>query len=146
MENTYENRSLEPTPQAEDFTARIPEGRYDATCYKFETGVSFGGVRKIYIKFRIYGGDFDGVDLFMVCTYPKTKIRPRFKYYTQWILATGRHPSKRERLSPKVFLNKMYRVIVRDTDPKFPDGKSKPDIFKHSIIDSLIEVLAGKDV
>ena len=130
-------------PRADEFPIRIPEGIYDAICFKTETAMGFGGSRKIYFKFRIYGGEHDGVELFMVCNFPKTKIGKRYKYFDQWMLALGRHPSKGERLSPKIFRNRLFKILVRDTKPRFSNGKFKPDIFKYSVVDSIIEALTG---
>lgn len=145
--NPKDRRTIETTgtmPQAEEFPIRIPEGIYDAVCHKTETARGFGGAMKIYVKFRIYGGEYEGVELFMVCNFPKTKIGKRFKYYDQWMLASGRHPSKRERLSPKIFHNRLFKVLVRDTKPKFSNGKPKPDFFKYSVIDTIIEAQTGR--
>jgi hypothetical protein len=126
-------------PQADEFPIKIPEGIYDAVCYRTETAVSFGGGTKIYVKFRIYGGEYNGTELFMVCNYPKGKVRPQLKYYVQWMMAKGRRPYKNESLSPRIFRNRMFKVMVRDAKPKFPDGKLKPDFFRYSIVDTIIE-------
>ncbi|MCP4582401.1 MAG: hypothetical protein GY839_12375 [candidate division Zixibacteria bacterium] len=130
-------------PQAEEFNILIPEGEYDAVCCKTEAALSFGGARKIFIKFRIHDGKHDGTELFMACNYPRGKIKPRLKYYQQWMLATGRRPNKREKLAPKVFPRRMYKVLVRDTKPKFANGKPKPDIFRYSVVDTIIEAQTG---
>lgn len=131
-------------PVAEQFSPRIPPGEYDAICYKTETGRSWGGRTDIYILFRIWGGRGDGTELFMVCTYNlNRKLSPRYKYYQQWTLAKGRPPGKGERLSRKVFCNKMYRVLVRDTQRRHSNGKLMPDILQYSVVDSIIETQTG---
>jgi len=144
IENGKRSDVSNTVPEAEEFNVLIPGGEYDAVCFKTETALSYGGMRKIFIKFRIYSGRYDGTELFMVCNYPKGKIRRRLKYYEQWMLATGRRPAKREKLSPKVFPGRMYKVLVRDTRPKFADGKPKPGIFKYSVVDTIIEAQTGE--
>lgn len=131
-------------PIAEQSRPRIPTSEYDAVCYKTETGRSWGGRTDIYILFRIIGGSQDGTELFMACTYhPKRKLSQRYKYYQQWTLANGAPPKKGERLSPKVFCNKMYRVLVRDTQRRYSNGKLMPDILQYSVVDSIIETQTG---
>jgi len=131
-------------PIAEEFRIRIPPGEYDAICYKTETGRSWGGRTDIYILFRIIGGSQDGTELFMACTYhPKQKLSLRYKYYQQWMLAKGAPPKKGERLSPKVFCHKMYRVLVRDTERKHSNGQPMADCLQYSVVDSIIETQTG---
>lgn len=131
-------------PVAEQFSPRIPPGEYDAICYKTETGRSWGGRTDIYILFRIIGGSQDGTELFMVCTYhPKRKLSQRYKYYQQWTLAKGAPPKKGERLSPKVFCHKMYRILVRDTGRRHSNGQPMADCLQYSVVDSIIETQTG---
>ena len=130
-------------PVAEQFSPRIPPGEYDAICYKTETGRSWGGRTDIYILFRIIGGSQDGTELFMACTYHvKREMTLRFKYYQQWTLANGTPPKKGERLSRKIFLNKKYRVLVRDTKRRHSNGKPVADFLQYSVVDSIIETQA----
>ncbi len=131
-------------PIAEQPRPRIPASEYDAICYKTETGRSWGGRTNIYILFRIIGGSQDGTELFMACTYhPKGKLSQRYKYYVQWTLAKGAPPKKGERLSPKVFCGKMYRVLVRDTQIRHSNGKLMADCLQYSVVDSIIETQTG---
>jgi hypothetical protein len=138
-----ENQIPETAPLADKFPTKIPEGIYNAICYKTETAKGFGGETKIYLKFRIFGGEYCDTELYMVCNYPQRMAKPRLKYYGQWMMAARRHPNKKEKLSPKIFLNRMFKVAVRDTRPKFPNGKFKPDFFKYSVVDTILEALTG---
>jgi len=131
-------------PVAGQSRPRIPPGEYDAICYKTETGKSWGGRTDIYIRFRIIGGSQDGRELFMACTYhAKRRLSPRHKYYQQWALAKGRPPAKGERLSQKIFSNKMYRVSVRYTQRRHSNGKLMPNFLQYSVVDSIIETQTG---
>ena len=130
-------------PQATDFPPRIKKGLYDAVCFKTEIGPAWGGRRNLYFRFRIIEGEFMDVELFMTCPYPKGKLSSNFKYYKQWMLAAGRPPHKREFLKRKVFKNRAFRIIVRDTRRKFDTGKEYPDFMQYSVVDSIVEPLTG---
>lgn len=130
--------------QAEEMPTTILPGEYDAICYDVERGISWGGRENIYIKFKIYGGAFDGAELFMACTFKiKSKMSYRHKYYQQFSIANGGPPFRGQRLSPCIFKNKMYRVLVRDTVRKFPNQRMMPRFLQYSVVDTILEVLAG---
>lgn len=121
---------------------RIEPGEYDAICYKVEIGNAWR--RSCYVLFRICGGKHDGVELFMACSYPQGILSTRTKLHTQWTLAIGRNPRKGERFSRKVFLHKMYTILVRDTKRKFPDtNKLLPGYCQYSVVKTIIEVQTG---
>jgi hypothetical protein len=130
-------------PTAHEFPSRIAPGEYSAICYKTETGISFGGRCNAFLGFRIYGGINDGIELFMTCTYPSGKISPRHKIYQQWMLGAGRAPAKKEKLKLGIFKNRMYRVLVRDTERRFSNGRLMPTHMQYSVIDTIIEVETG---
>jgi len=91
-------------PTAEDFPPRIPPGEYEAICHKADTGTGWGYRRTLYLRFRIYGGEHDGVDLFLASPYPD-RVRYRHKLHKQWMLAIGGPPPNGQRFSKTVFLN-----------------------------------------
>lgn len=130
---------------ADEMRIKIPPGEYQAICYDTKYGISFGGRSDLYVKFKIYGGEFDGIKLFMVCTKPTGKIPMRFKLYTQWSLALGRVPWKGQRFSAKVFRNKMYRVLVRDTKRKFSNKRVMPEYLQYSVVAEITETITGVD-
>lgn len=128
---------------ADTMRERVPPGEYEAVCYDTSTGTSFGGRLDLYVNFRISGGEFDGIELFMVCTLPKCKLRQRFKLYDQWSLAIGRPPYKGEKFKASVFKNKKYRIIVRDTKRQYSNKKPKPESSQYSMVDTIIEAETG---
>jgi len=130
-------------PIAGESLPRIKPGDYDAVCYKVGSGRGYGGRKDIYIQFRITEGEHEGVELFMACTNYGKKIKPRCKYYIQWTIAKGRSPEKGERLSRNIFLNRLYRIRVRDTMRKYKDGTSLPDCVQYSVVESILAVLVG---
>ncbi len=138
------NAQNDNSPIAEEFPAKIMDGEYDAMCYETETGKSFGGRRDIFIKFRIYEGEYDGTVVIMVCTYPKGKMRLRFKYYQQWVLANGGPPKKSQRLTRKVFLHRMFKIKVRTTKRNYTNTNNPlPDNMQYSVVDTIIKPLTG---
>lgn len=142
--NWRKSTSESDAPIAQEFGRSIPEGDYEAICYKVEVGLS-GWTKdsKCYLRFRLIGGDYDGTELFMACTYHKGVVKPRSKYYSQWMLATGRRPAKGEKLSCRVFEKKMYTVHARYTKRKFSDGKPMPPNMQYSVVDTIRETLTG---
>jgi hypothetical protein len=124
---------------------RIEPGEYDAICYGFKVATSgFDNQRKLYLKFRVYGGRSDGTQLFMACPYPSGRLSPRTKLHTQWTLAIGRAPLEGERFSRKVFPKKMYTVLVRYTRRQFPGtNKRLPDFCQYSVVSTILEVQTG---
>ena len=128
---------------ADGMSIRIPPVEYKAVCYATNTGISFGGRLSLYVQFRICGGEYDGVEVPMICTLPKGKLRQRFKLFVQWALVLGRAPYKGEKFKASVFKNKMYRILVRDTKCVFPNRKPKPKFLQYSVVDTIIETITG---
>jgi len=129
-------------PTAEGFPLRIPPGEYEAVCYKVENGTGWGYQRKLYFRFVIHGGRYNDADLFMACSYPK-KISYRTKLYKQWMLALGKPPAKGQRFSHRVFLNRMFKNKVGDTERKHDDGKKLPNFAQYSVVKTILEPLTG---
>jgi len=127
----------------EEFYPRIEPGEYQAVCHRIDTGTTFGNRRCLYFRFRLFGGKYDGEDLFMVCLLYSAPIPRRSKYYNQWSIAKGRPPIKGERLSREVFKGKLFKVLVRDTLRKFSNNKTMPSQFQYSVVDSILEPLTG---
>jgi len=126
-----------------DLPERIEPGEYTAICYRTDYGISFGGKRKLYVRFRIWEGPHAGFELSMICTTLKSNRSYRQKLYDQWSLVLGRTPGKGERFSAKIFKNRMYRVWVRDTTRKMPNGELKPHHMQYSVVDTILEPLTG---
>lgn len=126
-------------PKAGLFPSRIPEGKYDAFCYATEKGRSWGYRESIYVKFRLIGGKYDETEIFMVCTFQeRSEINHRHKYFQQFSIANGGPPEKGQKLSPKIFLNKSFRVLVRDTKRKFSNKEPMPSFMQYSVVDTIL--------
>lgn len=126
-----------------DFRPLIPKGEYQAVCYKVNYAKSFGR-DTLFLRFRVFGGRYDGTELFMACRKPVGKTKVNHKLYIQWSLAMGRVPKKGERLSKKVFLHKMFLVQVRDSQVRFKfSGKHLPKMLQYSVVDTILETVTG---
>ena len=129
---------------AEEQRRRIPPGSYEAICYDMNLKQGQGGTWKVYLQFRISSGEYDGTELFMCCPKPDGKLRERHKLHKQMSLALGRPLSKGERLSKKIFINKLYTIQVRYTFRKFDETNQKmPDFMQYTVIGTILEVLTG---
>jgi hypothetical protein len=144
LQNSRNIKDEIDSQDAEEYYPRIPEGEYEAICYGAEIGRAWGNIPKLFLQFNIVGGEKDGTRLFMACTYVKGKCKKRSKLYGQYMILHGRPLSKKDKPHPKRFVGKMYRVKVRDVNPKESDNTLKPDIFKYSVVDRIIEVIAGE--
>ena len=73
----------------------------------------------------------------------KGKIRMGSKYYKTWCMVNDwKKPSKNAKMSPRIFKNKICRVKIRTVHPKHC-GKKMPEDFWYSVVDKIIEVVAG---
>ena len=122
---------------------RIPAGEYEAQCFKTEKKPFLGSEKKLYLHFIIIDGEHQGIKLFGVYNVNYKSFPKASKYYTDWAIANEGLPTRRERMSQNIFKNKVFLVKVRDTIPKYDDGKPKPEMFRYSVVDRIIEKLAG---
>ena len=109
----------------------IPEGIYKARCIKIEKGIYHGTV-KIYLRFQITEPyEHEGAELFMAMNVFKI-VPPGAKYYKQWVIANENiNPARKDRMSPSIFKNGIFKAIVRTVKPKDENDS------KYSIIDTL---------
>jgi len=129
---------------AENYWPSIPDGIYEAQFIKFETSKSFGIQNKLYLRFRITDGEYSGEELFMPFNMPEggKKLTLGYKYYKTWMFVNGNPPSRNTKLHPKIFSNKIFKIKTRSVRPKDHDEKMA-DNFKYSVVDGIVEVLAG---
>lgn len=129
---------------ADEDRPRIPEGVYLVQCIQVKK-ILYYRTWKLHLRFRIADGAFSELELDMFLNMTDSKGRkfrrvpPASNYYKNWVIANhGRPPSRGDRMSPKVFLNGIFRAVVRDAVPKYPDGKAMPDSIRYSVISHLI--------
>lgn len=124
----------------------LPEGQYEGVCVGAELVemFKFGKARKAFLCFELYNGAHAGKRLFMPMAAPPNghKIGRGSKLYANYLIANGQPPGRRDRVSLKVFQNRLFRVMVKTVKPTFENGTPKPAFFHYSIISELIERLA----
>jgi len=71
------------------------------------------------------------------------RVKSGSKYYKTWVMVNGwMRPSKNARMSPRLFLNKIFKIKTRVVKPKHHD-KLMPETFWYSVVDEIIQVIAG---
>lgn len=139
--NKDKQKDLDDLGAKEDPLPQIPAGDYEAVCVKTERSDYLGKEKRLYIHFQIIDGEYIGTKLYAVYNIKYKVFSTATKYYTDWSIANGALPKRRDRMTAKVFKDKPFLVKVRDTAPKYEDGTLKPKMFRRSIIDRIIERL-----
>jgi len=122
--------------------AYVPDGIYEAVYTKWDKS-EFYGNKKIYLWFEIIDGKYQGTKIFMPCNLHKY-IRRGCKYYAAWVMANGGiKPKANNRLSPKVFENKVFsietRTVIRGCKQEALDNDER-----YSVVDELKGISVGK--
>jgi hypothetical protein len=116
---------------------RVPQGRYQARCtaVKLYRDPRFGW--KIRLEFFLIS-NFTYVYGFYNGGH---KDHPRFgrgsRYRRDWSMVNGGPPKKRQRLTPRIFLDKIFEVQVGDTRRTF-DGKKHFEGDVYSTVKAII--------
>ncbi|MEW6455343.1 MAG: hypothetical protein AB1410_01335 [Acidobacteriota bacterium] len=121
----------------------IPDGIYQAQVLKWERGRYYNQT-KLYLWFEIIspGRAFE-TKLFMVLNLNGNKVGYGSKYYRSWVIANhGIRPRRNDRLSPKIFLNKVFKVKV-ETVKRSYTGESVPEYLQYSVIREILDLEAG---
>lgn len=134
--NTFKNsESIQPPEveiRARPYWPRIPDGKYLAVCTRtfWHRGSRASGER-IYIYFNILDGPHAGTELRLIC---RPSRYPTSNFYRSWSIANDSPPrSRNTRLSPKIFKQKVFRILTGTVKPRHrisgPDGKQRPGEF-----------------
>ena len=127
----------------DEYKPLMPNGKYEAQCIKCDQSFVLGKARKLFLHFRILEqGEHYGKEIFMAFNIPyDKKIKQGSKYFKTWVQVNGwRKPSRNAKLSPHLFLNKIYRVKTRTVKPTH-NGKEMPKEFWYSVVDCIDEVI-----
>jgi hypothetical protein len=131
---------------AEDYWPLIPDAAYEAQPLRYNYK-SYGKTKKLFLHFRITSmGEHLGKEIFMVFNMPTDgKLRLGHKYYKTWVLVNAwKIPSRNTRMSPRLFLNKSYKIKTRTVKPKHND-KEMPSDFCYSVVDQILEVTTNEE-
>ncbi len=133
-------------PNNGDIPPLLPEGdHYQVSFVGWDQKALWAGEQRMFLFFKIHTpGPYFGAELYMACTIPsKGKWRPSMKYWMNWVLANGKQPMRKDRLSTKVFRNKIFRARVHKVVKTSEKGISRTPDQQYSVIASLLEVLVG---
>ena len=134
---------------ADDKYTLIPDGEYWAICTDYKEQDYFikgqGKKRKLYMCFDIYAeaNSLDDMSekIWMIFNMPKNRhFGKRSKYYQTWKMVWGRTPTRNARISPKIFLNRHFKIKTK-TVKKYYDGEIRPEGERYSIIDEILMAL-----
>jgi hypothetical protein len=127
---------------------RLPEGEYEVAFVGANKKRMFGSGERMFLWFRIVTlGEWYETELYMTCAVPVTgrDWGPSHKFMQAWMLASGHSPKRRDRMSTTVFRNKLFRAKVR-TVTRDARQKLRPPERQYSVIDELLELVAGGEV
>lgn len=124
----------------------LPDGEYQAVCVGAEIlrFRMFGSSRKVMLHFKLYGDQYAETPLFLPLVAPQEgqKIGRGSKLFAAYLVANGQPPARRDRITLRVFKNRLFRILVRTVKPRFQDGTVKPESFFYSVVAELLERLA----
>lgn len=126
------------------FPSLVPDGdQYQVSFVRAERGYVCGD-EKVFLHFKLQTpGPWFGETFFMSCKVARGgKWTPGSKFFTQWVLANGKQPMRHDRMSTKVFRNKIFRarfVTVKST----VDQKDRDQTLRYSVIKELLECLVS---
>jgi len=125
----------------------IPEGKYSAQCVEAKRGMvgqrttkgTFSRTPKIILKFRLLEGQVQGEEILMYINADYKPFPAGSKFYQSWVIAKGRKPARRDRMTLEVFKDRIFTVGVKTVKPKFEDGTEKPESLWYSRVDEIYE-------
>ena len=131
-------------PRAGEGRPRIEPGAYVGYCHKTEV-TEYMGERKLLILFRLCGGRYDGLELFLPCRYPKGTRGYRTKYYQNWVIANGTPPQSGQKMARSVFIDKKFKISVGDSERRFENGELKPESLQYSVVKSILGIIEDEN-
>jgi len=123
----------------------VPDAVYEVIFTRAERG-RFKRRERTFLWFRIIQpGEFFGKDLYLVCPHPTGGGRVfglGSKMVQAVTVALGQRPKRRDRLSTRMFKNKVFRGQTR-TVSKDADERERPAEDWYSVIDQLLSAETG---
>ena len=123
----------------------ISEGEYEAACVR-QKRVWLQMYRRevLVLSFEIFEGQHAGIRIDRF--YPVRKhIGQGSNYYREWVLANGNlRPRRRDRLTSKKFLRKLFRIQVRTVSTGW-DGRSLSAGTRYSRVDRILELMVSDE-
>lgn len=129
----------------DNYRPLIDDGIYQAQCIKHDSSFVLGKARKLFLHFKIIeDGKYNGTRLFMAFNMPYDgRVKAGSKYYKTWVMVNDwMKPSRNAKMTPRHFLNRIYKVRTRTVRPKHND-KLMPETFRYSVVDEILTVEVG---
>jgi hypothetical protein len=129
----------------DDYKPLIPNGTYTVQCINYDNKFCLGKSRKLFLTFKILEGEHQGKKIFQAFNMPYNgRIRTGSKYFKTWCMVNNwQNPSRNAKMSPRIFLNKIYTVKTRTVKP-LHDKREMPECFFYSVVDEIKSVDSGK--
>lgn len=129
---------------ADDFRPLLDDAEYLARCVGFKTSYFDKNRHKLFLEFEVICGNNDRVTLYLPFNIPNdSKICSGSKYFRSWKKVHGKAPSRNAVMTPKIFINKIYKVRTKTVKNYF-DGELRDKSKYYSIIDKITEVIGDK--
>ena len=143
-QEAHSNRDLEFACNAK-IPSLITKGKYEVVFLRVEKGWLYGGM-KVYLHFQIVSpGEFHGKECYMACNVKQDgKWGASSKFYQAWVLAAGRKPDRFDRMSTKVFRDKVFLAQVRVVTTN-ARNLVRSHLLQYSVIDDLLERLTDSE-
>jgi hypothetical protein len=126
------------------FPPAIPDGdQYEVSFVRCEQARLWGS-DKLFLHFKMLtSGPWQGELFWMSCKVIRNgRWTPGSKFYAMWTLANGKRPARTDRMSTRIFRNKIFRAKFY-TVTSDSDQKARPPALHYSVIKELLEVKAG---
>jgi hypothetical protein len=120
------------SPSAVPHPVRVPDGEYLALCTRVHhdrQSRNYG--ERVYLDFQLVDCQDEGKKIRM---FLRPSIFPTSNFYRSWAIARGGPPrSRNTKMSARVFVGKLFRVVTVTVKPKHriagEDGKMRPGPF-----------------
>lgn len=138
--------------QLVDAPALLPPGEYQAYYTQHETAIVFHSA-KVFVHFRVHGGDYDRVKLYRAYRVHSLKGKPRkggsirlrhsHELFRQFVRLTPSGRERPDRISLGRLRGCLLRISVR-TVKKDSRQRALPEALQYSVVDEIIAVEAGQ--
>jgi len=127
----------------------IPDDEYWAECTEYKKQDYFikGQIKKkkLYLCFHVYANEnsLDNMSekIWMAFNMPLNgRVGKRSKYWMAWKKVWGSPPSRKALMSPKIFLNRHYKIKTR-TVKRYHGGEVRPEDEWYSVVDEILMAL-----
>jgi hypothetical protein len=131
-------------PIAPEKPLLVMPGTYRAFClsYEFFCHYRFEDRKKLHLKMQVFFKESDPENSIVLPRYFNHYDRPGTgtDYYKEWLIANyGNPPKRNDRMSPKKFVGKVYKVRVR-TVKKDKDGDDYHKNLQHSVVGKILSL------